>query len=186
MNTQKIIPVLPGKIAGQTTQLVEARRLHAFLGVGRDFSNWIKGRIAEYHFEQNQDYLLAKSGDQVPHQRGWRTAARIDYFVCLDMAKELAMVERTPQGRAARRYFIDCERQLRQMQHNTAHGVPLQRLALSPGQRQAINRQAWADVSGAAQEAFYARREVLVQACVQNQSGGLQYLPVGFVPEWAR
>ncbi len=185
MKTTQAIPVLPGKIAGQSTQLVDARRLHAFLGVGRDFSTWIKGRIEEYGFEQNQDYLLTKSGDQVPHQRGLRTAARIDYFVCLDMAKELAMVERTAQGRAARQYFIDCERQLRQMQ-NTAHGVPQQRVALTPGQRQAINRQAWADVSGAAQEAFYARREVLVQACVQNPPGGPQYLPIGFVPPWAR
>jgi phage anti-repressor protein len=32
---------------GTPQQTVDARVLHAFLGVGRDFSNWIKGRIEE-------------------------------------------------------------------------------------------------------------------------------------------
>ena len=44
---------------------VSARELHLFLGVGRDFSNWIKGRIEEYGFIENQDYsLLPKMGEQ--------------------------------------------------------------------------------------------------------------------------
>ena len=39
-----------------------------------------------------------------------------EYHITLDMAKELAMVERNEQGRAARRYFIECEKKLHQAQ----------------------------------------------------------------------
>ncbi|EOT1311382.1 antA/AntB antirepressor family protein, partial [Escherichia coli] len=35
-----------------------------------------------------------------------------DYLLSVGMAKELAMIERTEQGRAIRRYFIQCEEEL--------------------------------------------------------------------------
>ena len=50
----------PGEIGGQATQLVDARLLHQFLEVAKDFSTWIKGRIAEFEFAEGEDYLLAK------------------------------------------------------------------------------------------------------------------------------
>lgn len=106
-----LVPVFTGTIADRTAQLCCARTLHTFMQVRRDFSNWIKGRIRKFGFVANEDYLLAKSGEQVPHQGGTRTVERIDYHLTLDMAKELAMVENNEQGRAARRYFIECERQ---------------------------------------------------------------------------
>ena len=39
-------------------QLVDARELHRKLQTGRDFSNWIKGRIQEYGFIENEDYFI--------------------------------------------------------------------------------------------------------------------------------
>jgi anti-repressor protein len=36
---------------------VNARDLHAFLEVGRDFSSWIKSRIEVYGFAENVDYI---------------------------------------------------------------------------------------------------------------------------------
>lgn len=105
-----LIPVFSGAISGATVQLCDARTLHTFMQVRRDFSNWIKGRIRKFGFVANEDYLLTKSGEQVPHQGGTRTVERIDYHLTLDMAKELSMVENNDQGRAARRYFIECER----------------------------------------------------------------------------
>ena len=110
--TTSLIPVFTGELSGAAIQLCDARTLHGFMHVGRNFSNWIKGRIQKYGFVANEDYLLAKSGEQVPHQGGTRTVERIDYHLTLDMAKELAMVENNEQGRAARRYFIACERKL--------------------------------------------------------------------------
>lgn len=94
----------------QLIQAVNARELHGFLEVGRDFSNWIKDRIVKYEFTENVDYVrVAKNG--VGINQGFQP---IDYYISLDMAKELAMVENNEQGKIARRYFIDCERQLKQ------------------------------------------------------------------------
>lgn len=106
----KLIPVISGTIQDQPAQLVNARDLHAFLGVGRDFSNWIKGRISEYGFVENQDFVLIRQNGRIKEKGGDRRS--IEYHLTLDTAKELSMVERTEKGREARRYFIECERRL--------------------------------------------------------------------------
>jgi phage anti-repressor protein len=193
MTEMTLIPVVPGNISGHAAQLVDARQLHEFLGVGRDFSNWIKGRIQEYEFVEKQDYLLAKSGEKHqldspnPANQEWGGDRRsIDYFLTLDMAKELAMVERTPRGRQARRYFIECERQLRQLHQSLPASMTAVTARLTRDERQAINRQAWADVAGDAQAAFHARREALIQARAEAKSTGPVQLPRGFRPTWAR
>jgi len=186
MKMPTLIPIVPTTLNGQPSQMVDARVLHGFLEVKRDFSNWIKGRIDEFGFEENQDYLLAKSGEQVPHQGGMRTVSRIDYFLTIDMAKELAMVERTVKGRQARRYFLDCERQLRQLQQSLPANMTHQRTAISAGQQQAINRQAWADVSGQAHAAFHARREQLLRECLSTPEPRQRIVPLHMVPIWAR
>lgn len=113
MNASKLIPVFTGTLQYQTVQLSNARDLHAFLEVGRDFSNWIKDRIEQYNFVEGEDYLLTKFGEQVPHQGGMRTVEKIDYHLTLDMAKELAMIENNPKGREVRRYFIRVEKMAR-------------------------------------------------------------------------
>lgn len=103
-----LVPVFTGAIQGQTVQLVDARTLHAFMVVLRDFTTWIKGRICKFGFVEGIDYLLTKSGGQLPSG----TKYSHDYHLTLDMAKELAMVENNAKGREARRYFIDCEKRL--------------------------------------------------------------------------
>jgi len=103
-----LIPIASRTIAGHPTETVSAKRLHELLGVGRYFSNWIKGRITQYGFEEGVDYILTNA------KTGIRSNVReINYFVTLDMAKELCMVERNDKGRQARRYFIECEKRLR-------------------------------------------------------------------------
>ncbi|HCP2468993.1 antA/AntB antirepressor family protein [Escherichia coli] len=111
MNSQ-LIPVFNGTISNETTLLCNARDLHAFLEVGKDFSTWIRIRISEYEFTENQDFiLLPKTGEQ---RKGRGGHNRKDYHLTLDTAKELAMVERNEKGRQIRRYFIECEKKLRQ------------------------------------------------------------------------
>lgn len=103
----ELVPVNPGNIGGVTVSLVSAKKLHAFLGVGRDFTNWIKGRISQYGFAENTDYVVYANSGENP--LGGRPT--VDYLITIDMGKELAMVERNEKGREVRRYFINCERQ---------------------------------------------------------------------------
>jgi phage anti-repressor protein len=125
MNTQTLIPVFSGKIADETIQLVNARDLHKFLESGKDFSSWMKERIQQYGFAENQDFISfsefsEKPKDDFAHQnRGAKIGSgghnKIEYHITLDMAKELSMVERNAKGKEARRYFIDCEKRLHDM-----------------------------------------------------------------------
>ena len=108
--TNTLIPVFTGNLSNAPVQLCDARTLHAFMQVKRDFSNWIKGRIRKFGFEVGLDYLVAKSGEQLPSG----TKHVIDYHLTLDMAKELSMVENNDMGKQARRYFIECEKAVTQ------------------------------------------------------------------------
>ncbi|EJT6506424.1 antA/AntB antirepressor family protein [Escherichia coli] len=111
MNAQPI-PVFNGTISNETALLVNARDLHTFLDVGKRFASWIVERIAEYGFVENQDFMIIS---QVREKIGRGRPAK-DYHLTLDTAKELAMVERNEKGRQVRRYFIECEKRLRQQE----------------------------------------------------------------------
>lgn len=107
MTTTALVPVFAGTLAGQPTQLCNARDLHAVLQVNTKFADWISGRIAEYEFTAGEDF--SEISEKVARGR-----PRTDYHLTLDMAKELAMIENNDQGRAVRRYFIQCERSAQQ------------------------------------------------------------------------
>ncbi|EIT7545757.1 TPA: antA/AntB antirepressor family protein [Citrobacter braakii] len=108
-----IVPVISGQIGGRETNIASARALHKALGVGRDFTNWIKGRIDQYGFIAGTDYIRVENLS-TPKRASTKFRQQIehDYLLSLDMAKEMAMVERNEQGRAVRRYFIQCEEAL--------------------------------------------------------------------------
>ena len=106
MTNSNLIPVFSGLIQNQQVQLCNARSLHAFLESKQQYSHWIKDRIADYGFQQNEDYLVITE----------RTSGRPrkEYHITLDMGKELGMVERNERGRQIRKYFIECERRATQ------------------------------------------------------------------------
>lgn len=114
MNSQNLIPVFSGSLSDSETLLCDARKLHEFLQVKTRYSQWLKERIAEYGFVENQDFLIASEISEAKKGRGGHN--RTEYHITLDMAKELAMVERNEQGKAARRYFIECEKKLHEAQ----------------------------------------------------------------------
>lgn len=99
--------------------LIDARILHQTLKVGRDFSNWIKARIEEFGFEPNKDFFSSIDSPNLANQKTGRGGDRrsIQVHLTLDMAKELAMVERNEIGRSIRRYFIQKEKEARGISH---------------------------------------------------------------------
>ena len=115
MSTE-LIPTFEGELDGTSQTLCNARDLHKFLEVGKDFSTWIKDRIQKYDLRQESDYLLPKFGEQVPHQGGSRWVEKIEYHLGLDVAKELAMVENNERGRQVRRYFIEMDKRAKARQ----------------------------------------------------------------------
>ncbi|ELO9801060.1 antA/AntB antirepressor family protein [Campylobacter coli] len=84
------------------------KNLFYFLEIDTKFADWINRRINHYDFIENQDYII-----ELVYTKG---RPRKEYYVTLDMAKELCMVENNEKGRQARRYFIDCEKRLKNLE----------------------------------------------------------------------
>jgi phage anti-repressor protein len=111
----QIIPITTVRFQSGSNQSANARDLHTFLQVGRDFPTWFKARVEEYGFVEEQDFIKFDS-PKLGNQNGKGGDRRsIEYYVTLDMAKELAMVEKNDQGKKARRYFIEVEKQWKAM-----------------------------------------------------------------------
>lgn len=118
MNELINIKVIQKDFNGDKKRFVNARELHKWLGVGRDFSNWIKDRIEKYDFTEDLDYFIAiakfgdglksnKTGKIIDAKTG-KVVAK-EYILSVDMAKELAMVENSDIGKKVRKYFIRVE-----------------------------------------------------------------------------
>ena len=97
---QQLVRVFDGVIGGLPAQVCDGRELHAFLKAGWQFSDWIKKRIEQYGFEQNQDFVCVSVKTETHRKDGQRGVTKsTDYHLTLDMAKELSMVENNEQGR---------------------------------------------------------------------------------------
>lgn len=86
--------------------VVSGRQLHEALGVNSNYTTWFD-RMTEYGFTENEDYvLLSNFGNQTG--RGGHN--KVDHVIKLDMAKEIAMIQRTDRGKQVRQYFIQIEK----------------------------------------------------------------------------
>lgn len=89
---------------------VNARELHAFLEVGKDFSSWIKKQIERCDLVEYQDFeVFTQKGENL---QGGRPTS--EYALSIDAAKEISMMSQCEKGKQARRYFIECEKRLQQ------------------------------------------------------------------------
>lgn len=88
------------------TIAVSGRELHDFLEVDTPYTQWFD-RMIDYGFTQNIDFKGLSQKSEKPI--GGRP--RIDHVMTLDMAKEVAMIQRTDRGKQARQYFIEIDKQ---------------------------------------------------------------------------
>ncbi|HEL1583653.1 TPA: phage antirepressor KilAC domain-containing protein [Streptococcus suis] len=85
--------------------VVSGRQLHEALEVKTPYSMWFD-RMVEYGFTENQDFLL----NNFVKQTGRGGHNKVDHIIKLDMAKEIAMIQRTERGKQVRQYFIQVEK----------------------------------------------------------------------------
>lgn len=82
-------------------QTISARDLHEKLNINSNFTTWF-GRMCEYGFENGKDFFPKKE-----ESSGGRPAT--DYNITISMAKEICMIQRTPEGKQVRQYLIKVE-----------------------------------------------------------------------------
>lgn len=105
-NTKKSHVEVVGIIEHDGKQAVNARELHQKLGNKRQFANWIKQRIEQYGFVENQDYEFFNKF--VKNSNGGRS--RIEYALSLDMAKELCMIENNERSTEIYKYITTLDK----------------------------------------------------------------------------
>lgn len=101
-----IIPIYENK---SKEKLINARELFYTLR-GREtktkFADWIRQRIEQYEFIENEEFIKLRNFTKVGNLK----RPQDDYFLKVDMAKEICMIENNEIGRKIRRYFIEIEK----------------------------------------------------------------------------
>lgn len=85
---------------------VSARDLHEKLNIRTQYTKWFE-RMREYGFSENEDFK-AISQKRLTAQGNETTY--IDHEISIDMAKQICMIQRSPEGKMIRQYFIDLEK----------------------------------------------------------------------------
>ena len=94
-------------------QLVSGRELHEFLEIKTKYKDWFP-RMVEYGFEEEIDFIKVAQKRATNNLKNPVTTV-IDHAISIDMAKEISMIQRTEKGKAARQYFINCEKKLKEV-----------------------------------------------------------------------
>ena len=96
----QLIPLHSQTIDGNAVETVSARELHEFLESKQDFSTWIKNRIEQYDFVENQDFLVVtekKSNDDRRRSKVTYSLMLPTFRICLkskNIVKTLTQVFR--------------------------------------------------------------------------------------------
>lgn len=95
--------VIPVYTNDKGQKIVLGRELHEGLKIGKDYSTWFKDMCA-YGFTEGVEFspILGETSD-----KGGRP--KIEHLMSIDMAKHIAMIQRTPEGKAIRDKLISLE-----------------------------------------------------------------------------
>lgn len=106
------IDVVKRNIGNEDVNSVDARDLHNFLESKQQFADWVKAKVINNpFFEENQDYIMLQTNLKLA-MTGVSAGGhnKKDYALTLDTAKKVAMAEQTAKGNEVREYFIECEK----------------------------------------------------------------------------
>ena len=101
-------------------QLLSARDLHKGLGLKKQFTDWVKQNFKD--FEENTDFVFTPQSVNMPNGG---TKQIKDYFLTIDMAKQLCLMSRTEQGKQYRKYLIEVERKWNDPQEVVKRGYAI-------------------------------------------------------------
>jgi len=99
--------IVPQVIDGVEVNAINARELWENLEIQTPFHKWIQRRLDDSMFVEGQDFVTM--------DKNVRGGKQVDYIISLEMAKHLAMMEKTGRAFEVRQYFIDAEKKLRQI-----------------------------------------------------------------------
>ncbi len=123
----EIVKILPQKIGEESSQTISARDLYKFLGVKKDFSDWIKVQINRKSFKEDRDFIvvwhdplkgvvnilteieLLQQFNNL--QQAIRHGYKSEYFLTLETAKHIAVISNTDKGEEVREYFLKVEKE---------------------------------------------------------------------------
>ena len=102
-----IIPIYENE---SKERLINARELFYVLRgeeTKTKFADWIKERLTKYKFIENIDYICFRNFTKA-NKYGNKTTK--EYYLTIDTAKEICMIENNEKGRMIRQYFIKIEK----------------------------------------------------------------------------
>ena len=113
MTYQKRFPIILDNEDNIEKFCINARDLYKDIIQSDDMSNfsrWMKRALKNYRIEENLDFIMVSPiGRTKEFAQGGDTRS-VDYTLSIDMAKQLAMVDKKESGFIARKYFILMER----------------------------------------------------------------------------
>lgn len=101
--------LIPFSVDNENNIFVSAKNLYRYLGIKTPFRAWFE-EIIEYGFEENIDYKRVNK-NKITSNKG-----QVDFLIKINMAKEIAMLQRGNRARSIFKYFVSLEKRLKIVQ----------------------------------------------------------------------
>lgn len=161
--------IIPVYTTDEGNKVVMGRELHEKLGIKDKYTDWMQRMIGAGFIEGSDYFTLRekpkrKDGTEMPGER-------INHIMTSDMAKHIAMIQRTPQGMAIRQKLIELEKSFSVPQIQVGNSLQALNLLVQSlnEQQDAMNRlQVNVDAQSAAIEKLEEQNELNRQAFTMN------------------